>query len=80
MNTQLHSSLILTANYFIQGKEWAVSFESGLVTISLTIITGQNICLKKKMPMAEKKQFEKDWLDFQSSTQQEVFDLRAFDF
>ena len=28
---------------------------------------------------AEKKQFEKEWLDFQSSTV-EAFDLRGFDF
>ncbi len=79
MNTQLYSSWILPANFFLPCQEWSVLFELGQVTISLTSVAGQQICLKKKMLVAEKKQFEKDWLDFQSSTQ-EAFDLRGFDF
>ena len=72
-------SWILPANFFIRSQEWSVLFELGQVTISLTSVAGQHICLKKTMLVAEKKQFEKDWLDFQSSTQ-EAFDLRGFDF
>lgn len=79
MNTQLNSSWILPANFFLPCQEWSVLFELGHVTICLTTLAGQHICLKKKMLVAEKKQFEKDWLDFQSSTQ-EVFDLRGFNF
>jgi len=79
VNTQVNSSWTLPANFFLPCQEWSILFELGQVTISLTSVAGQHISLKKKMLVAEKKQFEKEWLDFQSSTQ-EAFDLREFDF
>jgi hypothetical protein len=78
VSTQPNSLWILPANFFVKSQEWFVSFELGKVTIFLTTVTGQNICLKKKMSVAEKKQFEIDWLAFQSSTTL-AFDLRSFD-
>ena len=70
---------ILPANFFIQSKDWTIVFENKEVRIYLNMELGSNICLYKKMSGSEIKKFEKDWLDFQSSTQ-EAFDLRGFDF
>jgi hypothetical protein len=81
MPTRIHASQawILPANFFIRSQDWTIVFELDEARIYLNIDLGINICLHKKMNGSELKQFEKDWLDFQSSTQ-EAFDLRGFDF
>jgi hypothetical protein len=70
---------ILPANFFIHSQEWTIVFEFDEVRIYLDMDVANSICLYKKMSGTELKQFEKDWLDFQSSTQK-AFDLRGFNF
>lgn len=71
-------SWILPANFFVQCHEWTILSESTGFRLYLTTVTGSNICLQKRMNMAEKNQFEKVWLAFQSSVN-ETFDLRGFE-
>jgi hypothetical protein len=68
---------ILPANFYLHCEEWTILFELEEVRIYLKINSEINICLQKKMNSNEKNQFEKEWLTFQSSTE-ETFDLRGF--
>ena len=70
---------ILPANFFIQSKDWTIVFELDEVRIYLNIDLGKNIRLHKKMSSSAIKQFEKEWLAFQSSPE-ETFDLKGFHF
>ena len=70
---------ILPANFFIRSHDWTIVFELDEVRIYLNIDMGINICLHKKMSGSEMKQFEKNWLAFQSSPE-ETFDLQGFNF
>ena len=70
---------ILPANFFIQSNEWTIIFELDEVRIYLNIDLGKNIRLHKKMSSSAIKQFEKEWLAFQSSPE-ETFDLQEFNF
>ena len=70
---------ILPANFFIQSHDWTIVFELDGVRIYLNIDLGINICLHKKMRGSAIKQFEKEWLAFQTSPE-ETFDLQGFDF
>ena len=70
---------ILPANFFIQSNEWTIIFELDEVRIYLNIDLGKNIRLHKKMSSSAIKQFEKEWLAFQSSPE-ETFDLKGFNF
>ena len=81
MPTRINDSQawILPANFFIHSQEWTIVFEFDEVRIYLDMDVANSICLYKKMSGTELKQFEKDWLDFQSSTQK-AFDLRGFNF
>ena len=70
---------ILPANFFIRSQDWTIVFELNEVRIYLNMDLGINICLHKKMSGSAIKQFEKDWLAFQSS-HEETFDLQGFNF
>ena len=70
---------ILPANFFIRSHDWTIVFELDEVRIYLNIDMGINICLHKKMSGSAIKQFEKEWLAFQSSPE-ETFDLKGFNF
>ncbi len=70
---------ILPANFFIRSQDWTIVFELDEVRIYLNIDLGINICLHKKMSGTAIKQFEKEWLAFQTSPE-ETFDLKGFDF
>jgi hypothetical protein len=70
---------ILPANFFIRSHDWTIVFELDEVRIYLNIDLGMNICLHKKMSGSAIKQFEMDWLAFQSSNE-ETFDLQGFNF
>ncbi len=81
MPTQIHDSQawILPANFFIRSHDWTIVFELDEVRIYLKIDLGINICLHKKMSGSAIKQFENEWLAFQTSPE-ETFDLQGFDF
>ena len=81
MPTRIHASQawILPANFSIRSQDWTIVFELDEVRIYLNIDLGINICLHKKMSGSAIKQFEKDWLAFQSS-HEETFDLQGFNF
>ncbi len=81
MPTRIHDSQawILPANFFIQSHDWTIVFELDEVRIYLNIDLGKNIRLHKKMSSSAIKQFEKEWLAFQSSPE-ETFDLKGFNF
>jgi len=81
MPTRIHASQawILPANFFIRSQDWTIEFELDEVRIYLNIDLGNHICLHKKMSGSEMKQFEKNWLAFQSS-HEETFDLQGFNF
>jgi hypothetical protein len=70
---------ILPANFFIRSNEWTIIFEFNEVRIYLNVELGTHICLHKKMSGSEIKQFEKQWVAFQSSND-ETFDLQEFHF
>ena len=70
---------ILPANFFIRSQDWTIVFELDEVRIYLNIDLGINICLHKKMSGSAIKQFEKEWLAFQTSPE-ETFDLKGFNF
>ena len=70
---------ILPANFFIRSHDWTIVFDLDEVRIYLNIDMGINICLHKKMSGSAIKQFEKEWLAFQSSPE-ETFDLKGFNF
>ena len=70
---------ILPANFFIRSNEWTIVFEFDKVCIYLNVELGTHICLHKKMSGSEIKQFEKQWVAFQSSND-ETFDLQEFHF
>ena len=70
---------ILPANFFIRSQDWTIVFELVGVRIYLNIDLGINIRLHKKMRGSAIKQFEKEWLAFQSSPE-ETFDLQEFNF
>ena len=70
---------ILPANFFIRSQDWTIVFELDEVRIYLNIDLGIHICLHKKMSGSAIKQFEKEWLAFQSSPE-ETFDLQEFNF
>ena len=81
MPTRINDSQawILPANFFIRSHDWTIVFELDEVRIYLNIDLGNHICLHKKMSWSEMKQFEKNWLAFQSS-HEETFDLQGFNF
>jgi len=81
MPTRIHASQawILPANFFIRSQDWTIVFELDEVHIYLNLDLGIHICLHKKMSGSEMKQFEKNWLAFQSS-HEETFDLQGFNF
>ena len=81
MPTRIHDSQawILPANFFIRSNEWTIIFEFNEVRIYLNVELGTHICLHKKMSVSEIKQFEKQWVAFQSSND-ETFDLQEFHF
>mgnify|MGYP007004396115 CR=1 FL=1 len=81
MPTRIHDSQawILPANFFIRSHDWTIVFELDEVRIYLNFDLGNNICLYKKMSGSAIKQFEKEWLAFQSSPE-ETFDLQEFNF
>ena len=81
MPTRIHDSQawILPANFFIRSQDWTIVFELDEVRIYLNMDLGIHICLHKKMSGSEMKQFEKNWLAFQSSND-ETFDLQEFHF
>ncbi len=81
MPTRIHDSQawILPVNFFIRSHDWTIVFELDEVRIYLKIDLGINICLHKKMSGSAIKQFEKEWLAFQTSPE-ETFDLQGFDF
>jgi hypothetical protein len=70
---------ILPANFFIRSNEWTIVFELDEVRIYLNMELGSHICLHKKMSGSEMKQFEREWVAFQSSND-ETFDLQEFHF
>ena len=70
---------ILPANFFIRSNEWTIVFELDEVRIYLNVELGSHICLHKKMSGSEMKQFEREWVAFQSSND-ETFDLQEFHF
>jgi hypothetical protein len=70
---------ILPTNFFIRSNEWTIIFEFNEVRIYLNVEFGTHICLHKKMSGSEIKQFEKQWVAFQSSND-ETFDLQEFHF
>jgi hypothetical protein len=70
---------ILPANFFIRSNEWTIIFEFNEVRIYLNVELGTHICLHKKMSGSEMKQFEREWVAFQSSND-ETFDLQEFHF
>jgi hypothetical protein len=70
---------ILPANFFIRSNDWTIVFELDEVRIYLNLDLGINICLHKKMSGSEIKQFERQWVAFQSSND-ETFDLQEFHF
>jgi hypothetical protein len=70
---------ILPANFFIRSQDWTIVFELDEVRIYLIVDLGIHICLHKKMSGSEMKQFERQWVAFQSSND-ETFDLQEFRF
>jgi len=70
---------ILPANFFIRSNDWTIIFEFDEVRIYLNMELGTHICLHKKMSGSEIKQFEREWVAFQSS-HEETFDLQEFHF
>ncbi|NQW76980.1 MAG: hypothetical protein HQ448_09260 [Cytophagales bacterium] len=81
MPTRINDSQawILPANFFIRSNEWTIIFELDEVRIYLNMDLGNHICLHKKMSGSEMKQFEREWVAFQSSND-ETFDLLEFHF
>jgi hypothetical protein len=81
MPTRINDSQawILPANFFIRSNEWTIVFEFDKVCIYLNVELGSHICLHKKMSGSEMKQFEREWVAFQSSND-ETFDLQEFHF
>ncbi len=81
MPTRINDSQawILPANFFNQSNEWTIIFEFDEVHICLKMDLGNSICLYKKMRGSAIKQFEKEWLAFQTSSE-ETFDLKGFNF